>query len=76
MRIDVSAAPPVTGPRSLTPPRRSGSARRTASLTVTWGPDVAEPSEIRGECRDLLTLGEDVPAEVVAMGSSARTSCR
>ena len=69
MTIDVSAAPAVTGPRNLTPGRRPRSVRRTASLTTTWGPDVAEPMEIHGECRDLLTPGDDMPAEVVGTGS-------
>ena len=66
MRIDVSAAPPVTGPRSLTPPRRSGSARRTASLTVTWGPTLANRRRSAASVREL-------PREVMPDERSAGT---
>jgi len=66
MRIYVSAAPPVTGPRSSTPPRRSGSARRTASLTVTWGPTLANRRRSAASVREL-------PREVMPDERSAGT---
>jgi hypothetical protein len=55
MTVDYSAAPAPTGPRSLTPPRRADSVRRTATMDVTWPDGAQAPMAIHGRCRDAHT---------------------
>lgn len=58
MTVDYSAAPPLTGPLPLTPPRRPNSVRRTATLDVTWPDGVDAPMAVHGRSRDLHTRTE------------------
>jgi hypothetical protein len=51
----VRAAPAVRGPVNATPPRRSGSVRRTSTIDATWPDGWGTQMRLVGRARDLLT---------------------
>src|SRR5207253_262302 len=73
MTVDVSAAPVVSGPSDVTPPRRPGSVRRTATIDMTWPAGWGTPMRLVGRARDLLTpTGGGQPVVLAEDGLTAR----
>lgn len=57
---------PIRQPIGTTPPRRANSVRRTMSIDVCWPEGVAGPGNYLGRCRDVLTLADGSPPDILA----------
>jgi hypothetical protein len=66
--VDVSGAPPLLGPVPLTPPRRPGSVRRTATIDATWPEGWDGSMQLTGRARDLATPADGSAPVVLAEG--------
>jgi hypothetical protein len=68
MTIDLSTAPPVSGPAgtAATPRRRAGSVRRTSTIDMTWPGGRGTQLRLDGHARDLYTPADGGAPTVLA----------